>query len=270
MEVEQAGGGEGGCGGGGERPSRTRCYSVLLFLLDLALVTLFVPRGVKMSVRLIALLALRALLTTLATATNVGIYQAFLYNAGQTTEETQLAAGVNALFGVTPGNCRRAKRDTWSDLLETLNKEQNLPDQMDALNKDNGSLVVTKDILETDLTYSILPSWTVNLTATMPPTLRTTSFPTGSSIYTTQTSLLNVKEDEVETRMEKETCLGPVHLLTALSLFALTALMNVILLSCLLSKMGKLRAQEHQLRGSFDALQRLYAAGRMMEDVNLE
>ena len=154
MEVEQAGGGEGGCGGGGERPSRTRCYSVLLFLLDLALVTLFVPRGVKMSVRLIALLALRALLTTLATATNVGIYQAFLYNAGQTTEETQLAAGVNALFGVTPGNCRRAKRDTWSDLLETLNKKQNLPDQMDALNKDNGSLVVTKDILETDLTYS--------------------------------------------------------------------------------------------------------------------
>ena len=95
-----------------------------------------------------------------------------------------------------------------------------------------------------------------------PPPLQ--GLPERSTLYP------GVKEDEVETRMEKETCLGPIHLLTALSLFALTALMNVILLSCLLSKMGKLRAQEHQLRGSFDALQRLYAAGRMMEDVNLE
>jgi hypothetical protein len=46
--------------------------------------------------------------------------------------------------------------------------------------------------------------------------------------------------------------------------------MNVILLICLFNKMNQLKAKENQLRGSFDALQRLYAAGRLLEEVNLE
>ena len=45
-----------------------------------------------MTMRLVFLLALRAILTTMTAAANVGIFQAFLYNAGQANEETQLAA----------------------------------------------------------------------------------------------------------------------------------------------------------------------------------
>ena len=74
----------------------------------------------------------------------------------------------------------------------------------------------------------------------------------------------------VEAVLSTETCLNSLHVLATLVLFALTATMNVILLGCLLRKVIQLRAKEDQLRGSFDALQRLYSAGRLMEDVNLE
>ena len=76
-----------------------------------------------MTVRLVALLALRALITTLVTAANVGIYQAFLFNAGQTSQETQLASSINTLFGVSPSACHRSKRDTWMDLLQNLDQK---------------------------------------------------------------------------------------------------------------------------------------------------
>ena len=117
MELEDGTG-----GGGGGRVARSRCSSLLLFLLDLTLVTLFVPRGTTMTVRLVVLLALRALITTLVTAANVGIYQAFLYNAGQTSQETQLASSINTLFGVSQNTCSRSKRDTWTDLLHNLDQ----------------------------------------------------------------------------------------------------------------------------------------------------
>ena len=110
------------------RIERSRCYRILLFLLDLILICLLVPRGTRMSVRLVLLIALRYLLTALGAAANVGLYQAFLYNSGQ-SPETQLASSINAIFGVEPVACQRGKRDTWEILMKRLEdmEEPRLP-----------------------------------------------------------------------------------------------------------------------------------------------
>ena len=235
-----------------------------------------------MSIRLVALLALRALLTTLATATNVGIYQAFLYNAGRTTEQTQLASSINSIFGVTPNTCTRSKRDTWTDLLNNLDRKPEFPTLQTPKKKSKEKtklghhLKMHLNSITSELTSSSttpMPDLTTILSTTSPVT-STTMPSTNSSPVTSMTEDLNdlMIEDSttVEAVLSTETCLNSLHVLATLVLFALTATMNVILLGCLLRKVVQLRAKEDQLRGSFDALQRLYSAGRLMEDVNLE
>lgn len=268
--------------GGAARPPRSRCYSILLFLLDLALVTFLVPRGTRMSVRLVALLALRGLLTMLATATNVGIYQALLYNAGRTTEPTQLASGINALFGITPDTCTRSKRDTWTDLLNNLDRKPEFPSLQPPKKKSKEKTKLSHYLKKhldsntsrpTSSSTTPMPALITILSTTSP----FTSTPMPSTIYSPVTSvpedlnaLMIESNSPVETVLSTETCLNSLHVLATLVLFALTATMNVILLGCLLRKVLQLRAKEEQLRGSFDALQRLYSAGRLLENVNLE
>ena len=277
MEIE-----DGSPDGGAARPPRSRCYSILLFLLDLALVTFLVPRGTRMSVRLVALLALRGLLTTLATATNVGIYQALLYNAGRTTEPTQLASGINALFGITPDTCTRSKRDTWTDLLNNLDRKPEFPSLQPPKKKSKEKTKLShylKMHLDSNTSRPTSSSTTPmpDLTTILSTTSPFTSTPMPSTIYSPVTSvpedlnaLMIESSSPVETVLSTETCLNSLHVLATLVLFALTATMNVILLGCLLRKVLQLRAKEEQLRGSFDALQRLYSAGRLLENVNLE
>ena len=107
------------------------------------------------------------------------------------------------------------------------------------------------------------------------PTTTTTSSATSTTFFTTTD-----KSDDLDAQMDQdkntmdvtllpETCMSSLNVLAALVLFVLTAAMNVILLGCLFNKMLQLRAKEEQLRGSFDALQRLYTAGRVMDEVNL-
>jgi hypothetical protein len=283
MEIEDGTSG----GGGGERGrvARTRCSSLLLFLLDLVLVTLFVPRGTTMTVRLVALLALRALITTLVTAANVGIYQAFLFNAGQTSQETQLASSINTLFGVSPSACHRSKRDTWMDLLQNLDQKP----RFDTLKtprekKMNHHLKKNLTLPASEPTFSptmALTSPATSITNTShssatfsPPTIITssasiTTFPTTTDKSADFEVKMDLDENTKDGTFWPETCLSSWNILAALILFVLTATMNVILLSCLFNKMVQLRAKEEQLRGSFDALQRLYTAGRVMDEVNL-
>ena len=273
MEIEN-GTGE----GGGGRPVRSRCYSLLLFLLDLVLVTLFVPRRTQMTIRLVALLALRALITTLATATNVGIYQAFLYNAGRTTEETQLASSINTLFGVTPVTCERTKRDTWATLLDSLDKKPAFTTLRTP--KETKKQSELRFLLKENLTNIIAtPTTSSAIKVTRPSTIPTLASSTMATTTTTlsstssTTNLPALLSEDVITEgavIPPRTCLDSLQVLAALIFFALTAIMNLSLLGCLFRKMNQLRTKEDQLRGSFDALQRLYAAGRLLENVDVE
>ena len=239
-----------------------------------------------MTVRLVVLLALRALITTLVTAANVGIYQAFLYNAGQTSQETQLASSINALFGVSQNTCSRSKRDTWTDLLHNLDKRPEFDtlktpreEKVDHHLKENMTHPVSEHTFFS--TIALTNSSTILTTTSTPsdtsfPTTTTTSSTTPATSFTT-----TAKPDDLDAQMDQdkntmdvtllpETCMSSLNVLAALVLFALTATMNVLLLGCLFNKMLQLRAKEDQLRGSFDALQRLYTAGRVMEEVTLQ
>ena len=69
---------------------------------------------------------------------------------------------------------------------------------------------------------------------------------------------------------KEEVCFTYLHLLTALIFFVFTASMNLIMVTCLIQKMKQLRYKEDQLRSSFDALQRIYAAGNLFSEVGLQ
>ena len=238
-----------------------------------------------MTVRLVVLLALRALITTLVTAANVGIYQAFLYNAGQTSQETQLASSINSLFGVSQSTCNRSKRDTWTDLLHNLDQRPGFDtlktpreEKVNHHLKENLTLPVSEPTFFS--TMALTNPTTLLTTTSTPsdtffPTTTTTSSASSTTFSTTtdKSADLDAKMDQDKNAMDvtllPETCMSSLNVLAALVLFVLTATMNVILLGCLFNKMLQLRAKEEQLRGSFDALQRLYTAGRVMDEVNL-
>ena len=69
---------------------------------------------------------------------------------------------------------------------------------------------------------------------------------------------------------KEEYCKLDFYLLLSISLGAAAAAVNMLLMVCFANKLNTLKVKEDQLRGSFDALQRLYAAGRVLAEVNLE
>ena len=116
---------EGEGGAGGEPPrQRSRCYSIMLFGVDLLLLCFLVPRGTPMSVRLVLLIATRGALTTVGGAASIGMYQALLHNQGG-EEATTLATAVNTLFGIDPDDCvnSRQRRDTWAEMLSKVDQK---------------------------------------------------------------------------------------------------------------------------------------------------
>ena len=115
---------EGEEGAGGEPRRRSRCYSVMLFGVDLLLLCFLVPRGTPMSVRLVLLIATRGALTTVGGAASIGMYQALLHNNGG-EEATTLATAVNTLFGLDPEGCanNRQRRDTWAEMLSKVDQK---------------------------------------------------------------------------------------------------------------------------------------------------
>ena len=68
----------------------------------------------------------------------------------------------------------------------------------------------------------------------------------------------------------EEICFTYLHLLLALIFCVSTASMNLIMVTCLIQRMRQLRYKEEQLRSSFDALQRIYAAGNLFSEVGLQ
>ena len=69
---------------------------------------------------------------------------------------------------------------------------------------------------------------------------------------------------------KEEYCKLDFYLLLSISLATSAAAVNMLLMVCFSKKLNTLKVKEDQLRGSFDALQRLYAAGRVLAEVNLE
>ena len=299
------------------RIERSRCYRILLFLLDLILICLLVPRGTRMSVRLILLIALRYVLTAIGAAANVGIYQAFLYNAGQ-SPETQLASSINAIFGVEPVACQRGKRDTWDLLMKKLEdlEEPRLPGLIrpkrpKSLRRTTKHLVVSTTVpsfstqsttavstptasttADWTPTTSTSPASTINTAAlssttttsvtattttmrTIAMNILTTPLTQSTSTFSVQMEIANStlgmdKNLELVHWENEEVCFTYLHLLTALIFFVSTASMNLIMVTCLIQKMKQLRYKEDQLRSSFDALQRIYAAGNLFSEVGLQ
>ena len=330
---------------------RSRCSSVLLFLLDLFLITFLAPRGTTMTMRLVFLLALRAILTTMTAAANVGIFQAFLYNAGQANEETQLAASVNALFGARPCNIGRSKRDTWEILLERMKEEPVRGLSPSVLKREEPERMEPSDLILP--TTAEVPSFNVNETRREQdiPTLElnvttvrmTRNEAAGGAdeknllrmqveerkegqngpirenikvndqhdlielqtteveeeekvnLYQIETGRIlekagadgagdheDVEEEEkrmtgrdlgkeaVSNGRKKKYCKLDFYLMLTISLAAAAAAVNVLLMVCFARKLNTLKVKEDQLRGSFDALQRLYTAGRVLAEVNLE
>ena len=299
------------------RIERSRCYRILLFLLDLILICLLVPRGTRMSVRLVLLIALRYLLTAIGAAANVGIYQAFLYNAGQ-SQETQLAASINAIFGVEPVACQRGKRDTWDLLMKKLEdlEEPRLPGLIrpklpKSLRRATKHMVVSTTVpsfstqsttavstptasttadwtpttstspASTTDTAALSSTTTTSVTATT-TTMRTIARNISTTPLTQSTSPFSVQMEIANSTLgmdknlepvhweNEEVCFTYLHLLTALIFFVSTASMNLIMVTCLIQKMKQLRYKEDQLRSSFDALQRIYAAGNLFSEVGLQ
>ena len=299
------------------RIERSRCYRILLFLLDLILICLLVPRGTRMSVRLVLLIALRYLLTALGAAANVGLYQAFLYNSGQ-SPETQLASSINAIFGVEPVACQRGKRDTWDILMKRLEDMEEprlpgltrpkLPKSLRRATKQLGVSTTVTTFSTQSTTVVSTPSasttagWTTTNTTSPASTTdaaalsstKTTSVPdTTTTLRTfarnisttpltqsTSPFLVQMKIANSTLGMDKnlepvhweneEVCFTYLHLLTVLIFFVSTASMNLIMVTCLIQRMRQLRYKEEQLRSSFDALQRIYAAGNLFSEVGLQ
>ena len=297
------------------RIERSRCYRILLFLLDLILICLLVPRGTRMSVRLVLLIALRYLLTALGAAANVGLYQAFLYNSGQ-SPETQLASSINAIFGVEPVACQRGKRDTWEILMKRLEDMEEprlpgltrpkLPKSLRRATKQLGVSTTVTTFSTQSTTVVSTPSasttagWTTTNTTSPASTTdaaalsstKTTSVPATTTTLRTfarniSTTPLTQSTSPFSVQMEidnstlgmnlkpvpwenEEVCFTYLHLLLALIFCVSTASMNLIMVICLIQKMRQLRYKEDQLRSSFDALQRIYAAGNLFSEVGLQ
>lgn len=129
---------ERGGAGGDPRSNKSRCYSVLLFVVDLLLLCFLVPRSTRMTVRLAFLIAIRAILTVIGSVINLGLYQALQAHTGR-TETTTLAQTVNTLFGLTKDDCsHREKRDTWANLLSRVENDggEESMDEMELTKKD--------------------------------------------------------------------------------------------------------------------------------------
>ena len=77
-------------------------------------------------------------------------------------------------------------------------------------------------------------------------------------------------KEAVSNGRKKKYCKLDFYLMLTISLAAAAAAVNVLLMVCFARKLNTLKVKEDQLRGSFDALQRLYAAGRVLAEVNLE
>ena len=304
-----------------------------------------------MTMRLVFLLALRAILTTMTAAANVGIFQAFLYNAGQANEETQLAASVNALFGARPCNIGRSKRDTWEILLERMKEEPVRGLSPSVLKREEPERMEPSDLILP--TTAEVPSFNVNETRSEQdiPTLElnvttvrmTRNEAAGGAdeknllrmqveerkegqngpirenikvndqhdlivlqtteveeeekvnLYQIETGRIlekagaegvgdhkDVEEEKkrmtgrdlgketVSNGRKKKYCKLDFYLMLTISLAAAAAAVNVLLMVCFARKLNTLKVKEDQLRGSFDALQRLYTAGRVLAEVNLE
>ena len=251
----------------------------MLFLLDLCLLTFLVPRSTKISVRLVILLAIRSILTTLYGAATIALYQALMANGGK-EEATTLSAAVNGLFGLHGPNCQdnRQKRDTWDDLMSALEENEHL---MNVEKLDMETLNLTK---QNDLDSAKLAFETMNLTeqidldsATMAlEYLDLKNFSDQHNYLEKEVdqypAMLNLNWTESTTTAwnEEDIVTSTMVLSACLSIVLLFIVFFNLTLACLLARGYRTnQRKETQLREGFQALEEIYKLGQLGWEVNL-